>query len=904
VFFSSFMGFTQTMNISGTVYDTTGQVQLENALAMLIRIKDSVMVDFKRTDKNGFFEFKNKSIDTFQLIVSHFRYSDQSYYIFGNEENKEISIKKITLPPKSQEIKEVIIYAYKDPVFYKGDTLVYIADSFATAPNAVVEDLLKKLPGITVNADGSITSQGKEISQVLVDGDEFFGSDATIATKNLAAKNIEQVQVYEKKDETSTNSDETIQVLDLRLKEDAKKGYFGKVSAASDFNRFYEGEMLANRFNRKQKISAFALTSNTTRSSLEWRDAYKYGISQGVQYNEEDGSWSREFNSASDGTGIPQTFKSGVYFNDQITKSTKLGLNYTYNNSSLLTYEANRSQFFLTDTSYVTNQEATSERRNESHALNIKLEQNIDSLTKFEFEPRLQLNSAITSTKDNTDFETSKNEITRQNLIQSENNAKGMNLNTRVALNRDFMKKGRKLKTMYRLILDENSSDGNLLSKNVSALEFISLNDTIDQEKKNSSKSISHLTTLTYIEPLSPKLKLQLDYEFYKNDNDQERNTFNSIDGSYTDLDLTLSNDFKNERVQNLVGTQFIFENKKQRISLGMRARNVKIKSEDLISLNQVNQNINNLLPSFNYRYKFSNSQQLHVNYRTNSSQPSINQLQPVRDNTNPNRFVEGNPDLLPNYVHNITARLNSYNILTGNYVWAYGSYNYTQDAFANSTDFDNFGRMTSKTVNVDGNQFGNFSLGGGLNFFDKTFRIDPNLSYNYSKIKNLVNQKQNITINNSYGVGTVFRLVKDSIEIDLGGNFNYTQPKSSVSSSSQQAFQTQTYNTRIKLKLPFHFGFESDAEYSINTGRGADYDVNLLIWNASVYRNFLKNENLIVNITMYDILNQSININRFVRDNIITDTRTNIIARYFLVKLTYKFNSSKTKETDENMWH
>ncbi len=197
--FLPLLSFGQQMQISGTVYDTTNNVPLSQAMAMVVRIKDSVLIDFQRTDKSGTFSFSSLPVDTLQLIVSHPKFGEREFYFFGRPDNATFELKKIILPERSQHIEEVTIYAYKDPIYYKGDTLVYVADSFATKPNAVVEDLLKKLPGIKVNTDGSITSQGKEISQVLVDGDEFFGADPTMATKNLAAKGVESVQVYEKK---------------------------------------------------------------------------------------------------------------------------------------------------------------------------------------------------------------------------------------------------------------------------------------------------------------------------------------------------------------------------------------------------------------------------------------------------------------------------------------------------------------------------------------------------------------------------------------------------------------------------------------------------------------------------------------------------------------------------------
>ena len=266
----------QEMKIQGTVYDSTGTQPLNQAMVMAVRVRDSVLLGFTRSGTDGTFDMKGVQIDTFSLIIEHLGHDPKTYYIFGHDDNKEIIIPSVVMPNKSQELEEVVIYAYKDPIYYKGDTLVYVADSFATAEGAVVEDLLKKLPGIDVDKEGNITSQGQEISKVLVDGDEFFGTDPTIATKNLGADGIEEVQVYEAENEDGIGgNDEKIQVLDLKLKDDAKKGYFGRISGASDFaltpidgeigtSPFYEGELLLNKFKGSQKNSSPSANNHCT----------------------------------------------------------------------------------------------------------------------------------------------------------------------------------------------------------------------------------------------------------------------------------------------------------------------------------------------------------------------------------------------------------------------------------------------------------------------------------------------------------------------------------------------------------------------------------------------------------------------------------------------------------------
>ena len=318
------------MSISGTVRDTAQGKGLPYAVAMAVRLTDSVLVDFARTDTSGGFRIGSLPVDTYQVIISHPLFSDHTFLVMGSEKEPDINLFNVTLPAKSMQLNEVTVYGYSDPVYYKGDTLVYTADSFKVKPNAVVEYLLKKLPGIKVDAQGKIYSQGKAVDQVLVDGDEFFGSDPTVATRNLSAESVESVNVYDKKNDNPSESkdDDMLKVMDLRLKDDAKKGYFGKISAAADGKEFYEGELLANKFKGKQKISIFALGSNTPRTSFDWDDVYQYGLDEEQNYWTDDDGSTYSYYSNPGPTGVPRTFKTGAYFTDMLTRSLKVSLNY------------------------------------------------------------------------------------------------------------------------------------------------------------------------------------------------------------------------------------------------------------------------------------------------------------------------------------------------------------------------------------------------------------------------------------------------------------------------------------------------------------------------------------------------------------------------------------------------
>ena len=907
IFFLIFSSHAQQMKVTGSVFDTSGTKPLENAGVMAVRMKDSVLIKYTRTNTKGEFILSGFPVDTFTLYVEHPSFDTKSYFIFGSKTNDEIDIPIVALNGKSKQLKEVIVYANKNPIYFKGDTLVYIADSFKVGENAVVEDLLKKLPGIKVDENGTITSQGLQISQVLVDGDEFFGSDPTIATRNLGAKGVESVQVYEKeRDNAKAGEDDKIQVLDLKLKENAKKGYFGKITAASDFglfedNPFLETEILANKFQGKQKISVFLLGSNTPKSNFKFGDMNKFGLE-----NERDNSVMSNWNQGNTDnvSGIPRTIKAGIYYTDKIGKSGKIGFNYAYYDTRLDALGSSYSQYFLQDTTYFTKDSANNKSTSTSHRINLNFSVNLDSLTFLEVKPNFHFDGATTDDRNISEFIGESQARSLYTDIQNTNESSGVTSNSQALLRRRFMKPKRELELKYILSYSNNQTDGKLTNSTKYENVLDSL-ETFSQEKKNDNSSANHYTVLTYTEPLTKRVKVQAEYLYEFGDQLQNKRTYD-LDIStnlYTIENGIFSNNFDNSRQQHKGTLLGIYEDRKHTVTGGFGFRNIDIDNRNLITDSVIPQNISNFLPQLSYQFKPSISKRFGLFYTTNSQQPSINDLQPVQDNTNPNRIQQGNPDLQPNYVHNIRMNFNTWSALSGRYIWSGFNASLTNNAFANSTSFDQYGRTISQTKNVDGNIFSNLFAGVGLPLFNRKFEINPNVNASYMRYTNFINEQENITQNRSISGGTDFELKLDSLEVTLGGEYSYTSPNSSLTTSSNTPFVMQTYNAEIEWQLPRRFKIKSNAKYVINSQRTAGFNRNILVINAEVSRTFLPTENLIITLTGNDLLNQNLNLQRQINGNVVTDNYTKIISRYFLLRLTYKFNNNKTKEEEWKGW-
>lgn len=900
-----FLSNAQKLSIKGTVQDTAAKAPLKNAVVIATKLSDSTLIDFTRTNEQGYFEIKELPIDTYKVVISYKKFGDRIMYVIGTNKSFEFNFDKIIMPPKSVDLDEVTIFAYKDPVYYKGDTLIYTADSFKVKPNATVEDLLRRLPGVKVDAKGKITAQGKEVSKVLVDGDEFFGTDPTMATKNLAANTVESVQVYEKKDENASadnTTDETIKVMNLKLKDDAKKGYFGKISAAggSDFKTpqtpFYEGDLLVNKFRNKQKISVFALGSNTPKTGFGWNDVEKYGLEneRSWSYDEENDTWTSENER---GQGIPQTLNTGVYYSDRLSKKTKINSNYSYKNNLLIVESEQHSQYFLTDTSYTTNNYNKNTERKQAHTVNLNVEHKLDSLTNLTITPKLKynINNSEYYTKNN--FATDSGVVSRETENTNASNSLNYDVSTGLRLTRNFKKKDRFLNTYYFVAKGSNEGSGQLTTLNSFFTQTITTLGNIDQKKENRSENMTHQANISYFEPFTKKFKGELTYEFTYNDNSQSKLSLNKINSDYTLLDSVYSNDFSNTKMVNQGKARLIYEIKKYRFVIGTRARQVTLQSTNNYTGKVFTLPVSNILPFVNYNYNFSQNMRLYVTYNTNSQQPTINQLQPLKNNANQNFISVGNTSLSPTFQHQFNLNFNSYKPISGKYFWAGGNYNITNNAFSSNLTYDSIGRSISTATNVNGNYNANGWLGANWPTLKRQLIFSANGDFGLNSNNNIINGVVNTTKNSNVNGGMDVTVDLEKFYFNAGGRYEYNIPYSTLNNQNNKPYTSQIYNASIRIEFKKKFFIESDATYTIKSKRANGYNINYFIVNGSISKYFGKLENFIVAVKAYDILNQNIVANRQVYNNIVTDTKTKIIARYFLFNLTYKFNSQKTKE-------
>jgi hypothetical protein len=882
----------QTISLKGVVKDSSEQKSpLSKTLVIATRVRDSILLSFTRTNLQGEYALQNLPIDTFQLTFYHASSDPYSLIVIGDIEHRQLLLNPIYLNARTKQLATVNVNAYKVPIYYKGDTLVYVADSFKVKQNAVVEDLLKKLPGINVKSNGKITAKGKEISRIYVDGDEFFGSDLTIATKNLSSNAVETVQVYEQQ-VVSSGSETTEQVMNLTLKDNAKKGYFGKVEAAIGPKKFYEAEALYSKFREKEKVAFYSLSSNTPRSGFDWSESDKFSMgNQNTTVVNDNGDESYSYEESRSSNGIPQTHKGGVHYQNNFgkNKKSKYVIDYTLTNKDMISKSENRNQYLLDDTTYFSSEITTNRTLSTQHILKASIQFQIDSLTKFSYTPSITKKDETIGLKQLLGFESSQFELVRSNAISNSTQSNQLSYTHDFSLTKEYKTKKRISSIRGYVFFDTQKNEIELENDNRFLLN--SSNSVSQQQEKINQRQLNYnFIEASHYEPLMKRMKLGVRYQFKQGTTTTDNQTNDIKNGIIIGKNLEFSNKFNTSNFFQSVSPALIFNSKTFDFSIFPMVKVIGNTTNNLDNSVSSAQNTTQFVPFLSCNYKHSSNFNVNFRFTADSKLPSIQQIRPLVDNTNPNIVLQGNPFLKPNNEQKIDLQF---------YFYMGGSFNVKQNDFATLTVFDQLGRTFSKTINTNGNYNASQNLYCNIPFY-KNHSFLINNYFNYSHATNYIDSQKVETnlITSSPSVGYGFNTDSLSYEINYGVNLIGT--KSTISSNSDQFVYSEVITATAKWRLPLKgFTIEASLSNTRNSKREDGYNLNFLIANLSLQKTFFSTENLAVKFEVFDLFNQNIATNRIINQNIITDNKTSIISRYFLLRLTYKFNHTKTKEND-----
>ena len=910
---SSFLGHTiaQQASIKGRVADTTDQKKIVNGAVLLLRRADSILVRYARTDGSGAFLLKNIPPGTFLLVVSYPAYADYIDEV-DVKDSLPIDLRLIPITMKSTLLEAVVVNGNKGAIHIKGDTTEFRADSFQTQAGATVEDLLKKLPGIQVDRNGQVTAQGKTVNKVLVDGEEFFGDDPTLVTKNLRADMVDKVQVYDKKSDQAafTGIDDGVRdkTINLKLKDSKKNGYFGRANASAGTDGYYDAEAMINLFKKKEKLAAYGIASNTGKTGLNWseRDSYGQSVAGMVDVDEVTGdyslsqgfdldNWSGRYN----GQGLPEVKTGGVHYNDKF-KDDRITINANYKVMQLAVADSNttNSEYILPDTLYYNNQTQRSNDRIMRHSADISYEVKFDSTSSLKIMANGGTDHKTTNSAFNSEAMARDSSLVNQNNRNVSTDGTISTLNANLLWRKKLARKGRSLSVNIRENYSANQSSGYLFSNSQfyeSGLPFY--DSLVDQYKQLHTENLLLDSKITYTEPLSAVSYLTVNYGILTSINHSDKNSFNKSpgNGKYDRPDTLYSNDYQFNSLTNKGGLAYSLIKSKLRFNAGSDIGFTRFDQRDLHADTSVSRKFINWYPQATVNYSFSQQRRLTLRYSGATIQPTLQQIQPLITNDDPLNITVGNPSLKPQFRHDVSLSFNDYKVLTQSGIWVWVDYSATQNAISNAVTVDSTGKRVSQSINVDGN----YTFSGNLDYDTKWQKAGLNIgfytAFNQSSNVSLVNGLPNTTHSGNYTLGNrLYKSKKDKYELTLRCSATYTMSRSSVNTSVTTNYWTYQVSPGVDLYLPHKFQIHADADVNLRpkTLNFAGNN-NVALLNAWIGKKLLKNDALVIKVSGDDLLNQNIGFNRTVNSNFISQNTYKTIKRYGMVSIIWNFTKA-----------
>ena len=898
----------QTATVTGTLKDTSNLQRLNDAIISLISTKDSSLFSFTRTDSTGNFIFTKVPEGGYRLSATHTGFHPywRSFSVPGGS---TVNLGEIFMRDNSL-LDEILINDEKPPVTVNGDTLEFNAGSFATQPNAVVEDLLRKMPGIQVDKDGTIRVNGQRINRVFVNGKEFFTGDPKLATQNLPADAVDKVQVFEKKSDqsefTGFNDGNSETALNLKLKKNKKNPTFGKIKANAGIPGRYDGQFNINRFKGDQQLSAIGLANNTNRQGFsimdilnftgEARSMMKGGNGGGIRIVVNDGG-TTDFGLPVEGggasaAGIATTIAGGLNFNDTWNKKTDVNGSYFYNNIKVATDQHLNRQFISPLNPYNYSENSNNKRSTESSRFNISIDHKVDSFNSIKFTPSFtrqvnhyySVNNYVSTLTDNTKL--------NEGFSNTVSDATGDDFKNNILFRHRFHKKGRTISANISMAYNNSRSQGSQNSINhFFAQDSTQTADTINQVNSLKSLTQSFGTNIVYTEPLSKKTLIELNsfYSFNEGNLNKFTYDYNNYNNKYDKLNSLQSNEFENKYQYTGGGMSLKHIHKKYSLSAGANLQYAVLKSRLKDSAFTIFQSFINVLPLANFMYSFTRSKTLRLDYNTSTKQPTSSQLQPVTDVSDPLNIRVGNPSLKQEYIHNATMQFFSASPLEQKNLMIMLNASVTQNAIVNSDDINVRGIRTTHPVNSNGvyTAFGIVDWGFRVKKLKTRFTLGGNVFLTNNI--NFENGSRNNIHNISYTPrASVNYDYQDKLDITAEARISYNTVKYSLQPSLNNNYWQQEYSMEVNATLPFGIGINSDVTYTANTGRATGYNTYFTRWNAAITKQVLKNKKGELKFGVNDILNQNIGISRSTNQNYVEDVTYNTLKRYYMVGFTY----------------
>lgn len=917
-------------DVSGTLVSGTHQSPLSGASVRLMRDNaDSTFVAATSAGRDGSFRLGGVARGKYLVSFSFLGYETLTRRVTMADKN--IDMGRVTMAESSILLQETTVVGVKTEIVVKEDTIEYNADSYRTQPNAVVEDLLKRLPGVEVDSEGKITANGKEITKILVDGEEFFSDDPKVATKNLPVNIVDKLQVIDRKSDlarlTGVDDGEDETVINLTVKKGMKNGWFGNATAGYGTDDRYSGNFMVNYFKDKNQFSILGSANNTNEMGFTDRGASRFTRFGGRN-------------------GISTTQSIGVNFAVGTEEKLRVGGDVFYSHSDRDSRNSSNRQYLFPDSTSYYDEAGSSRDRGHNISGNFRLKWEIDSFSTFEFRPRFSVSFSDSESADSsaTRAGDAARSLVNRSLSNKLNDGTNYEMSGRLVFNHKFRSHpGRSYSASLNYQFSDTKEDGSTYTDNTYFL-VPDENETIDQIYDNHQWSNSIQGRLTWTEPLGNVKNarfLTFSYNGQYRFNNADKYVYDLVEATSAattansalmsmlrdpafkrrvveeygslawtnptmlrqivedelqpELNEEQSNRFRNNYFNQSLQVGFKQVRDNYNLDVGAMVNASMSSSEDLINpdRNIATRWVWNVAPYARIRFKMSQSRSLSFDYRARTTQPSLTQLQPVADVSNPLRIVVGNPDLAPTFTQRVNLRYSDFDQDRQRSIMAMANVQFANNSIISTTDYDSqTGGQVTTYENVNGVWSGNLMGMISMPFRNKSWYFSSMGAVRYSNTvgynNGLYNRSGSLSVNLSPGI----RFNTDAVQLELRPNYNVQITHNTVQSQNDRTIHSYGGMFNGAYYTPFGLVLNTDLTYSGTQGYSQGYDSDQWLWNVSLSYQFLKNKAATITAKVYDLLHQKQNISRTINASYIEDSEYNSVTRYVMLSFTYRFTT------------
>lgn len=901
LFLVTTFAFSQSFKVSGILVDDENGSPLESATVFLETVKDSSLITYSISQKQGRFLLEgNTGVKKVRLNVSYVGYKS---YLKEFELDKNIDLGVIKLKTSADELGEVVITS-RAPVVIKKDTLEFNVASFKTKQDATVEDLLKQLPGVEVALDGTITVNGKPVSEIMVNGKPFFGNDPTIATKNLTKEMIEKIQITDTKSEseafTGEGGDRESKTINLTIKEDRNRGVFGRVAGGVGTDKRYELAGLVNYFDNDRRVSMLVGGNNINAPGFSFGEIQKMFGDGNSSWRSSSGAFGIGDMWFGNNQGILESRLWGGNYADVVTKGFDVSADYFHSDGiQKNNYKIDRENI-LPERRYFTKSNMNDRTENTSDKVNMKFNIKIDSTFLVNIRPSFSFSKRLNDRDDDvSSFDELQRMTNTANTVRHQEND-NRNFGNQLTITKKYGSRGGFFRVMLNNKWDDAEGDEFLYS----LIHIYGSNPSEEirnQRSETKNKETSYNAWASWQHPIYKKeLFIDFTYSFSNSKTKSSKfvNDFSSQTMDFTDFNQDFSTDylFLETRSRPMASLAYRSEGKNFRIGGGYATG--KLEGEDHLRPDLRVENRFEGVEAFASGYaKLSPTQSLNLYYNLRNQAPSVRQLLPGVDVSNPLNIITGNPNLDPSQMQNIYVGFSRSDFQKGQNIWFNLNGSWTDRAVVSKSVVDENNLRTTTYENVNGLQRFNPSV-----FVNKKFKLDSIRSLtigggmwsSLNRSVNFNNGVQYVSKNNTYGPNVELEFMWDDlIELNVEYDWGFTQSRYKDNVFPKQNFQRHTLGIEAIITPISKLDWNNTINYNYTPDVDARFQKTALLWNSSITYSILKDKG-IVSLKVYDLLNRNTNTSRYATEDYIQDTETNMLKRYFMLGFSYKFNTMK----------